>query len=64
MALGRRAWLFAGSNRGGQRVAFFNGLIVTAKLNDEWQLPHRYMTLKTMAVRTDEQQTALTHIAA
>lgn len=34
LALGRKAWLFAGSNRGGQRVAFFNSLIVTAKLND------------------------------
>ncbi len=32
--------------------------------NDEWQLQHRYMTLETMAVRTDEQPTALTHIAA
>ena len=34
LALGRKAWLFAGSNRGGQRGAFFNSLIVTAKLND------------------------------
>ena len=34
LALGRRAWLFAGSDRGGQRAAFFNSLIVTAKLND------------------------------
>ena len=34
MALGRKAWLFAGSDRGGQRAAFFNSLIVTAKLND------------------------------
>ncbi len=32
--------------------------------NDEWQLQHRTMTLETMAVRTDEQPTALTHIAA
>ncbi len=32
--LARKAWLFAGSNRGGQRAAFFNSLIVTAKLND------------------------------
>ena len=31
--------------------------------NDEWQLQHRYMTLETMAGRTDE-PTALTHIAA
>ena len=32
--------------------------------NDEWQLQHRYMTLETMAVRTDEQPATLTHIAA
>jgi transposase len=34
MALGRRAWLFAGSDRGGQRAAAIYGLIVTAKMND------------------------------
>ena len=34
LALGRKGWLFAGSNRGDQRAAFFNSLIVTAKLND------------------------------
>ena len=34
LALGRKAWLFAGSNRIRQRAAFFNSLIVTAKLND------------------------------
>ena len=34
LALGRKAWLFAGSDRGGQRAAFFNSLIVTARLND------------------------------
>ncbi|MCB9948445.1 MAG: IS66 family transposase [Rhodospirillaceae bacterium] len=33
-ALGRKAWLFAGSERGGQRAAFMYTLIVTAKLND------------------------------
>jgi transposase len=33
LALGRKAWLFAGSHGGGQRAAFFNSLIVTAKLN-------------------------------
>ncbi len=33
VALGRRAWLFAGSDRGGDRAAFMYGLIVTAKLN-------------------------------
>ena len=34
IALGREAWLFAGSDRGGQRAAFMYSLIVTAKLND------------------------------
>jgi transposase len=33
-ALGRKAWLFAGSDRGGQRAALLHSLIVTAKLND------------------------------
>lgn len=34
IALGRKAWLFAGSDRGGHRAAFMFSLIVTAKLND------------------------------
>ena len=34
LALGRKAWLFAGSDRGGGRAALLYGLIVTAKLND------------------------------
>ena len=34
VALGRKAWLFAGSDRGGQRAAFMYSLIVTAKMND------------------------------
>lgn len=34
MALGRKAWLFAGSSRGGDRAAFMYSLIVTAKMND------------------------------
>ncbi len=33
IALGRKAWLFAGSERGGERAAFMYSLIVTAKLN-------------------------------
>jgi transposase len=33
VALGRRAWLFAGSDRGGERAAAIYSLIVTAKLN-------------------------------
>ena len=34
LALGRKAWLFAGSDRGGQRTAFMYSLIISAKLND------------------------------
>lgn len=34
IALGRKSWLFAGSDRGGQRAAVMYSLIVTAKLND------------------------------
>jgi transposase len=33
VALGRKAWLFAGSDRGGERAADIYSLIVTAKLN-------------------------------
>ena len=34
IALGRRSWLFAGSNRGGERAAAMYSPLVTAKLND------------------------------
>jgi len=34
IALGRTSWLFAGSERGGDRAAFMYSLIVTAKMND------------------------------
>jgi len=34
VALGRKSWLFAGSERGGQRAAVIYTLIGTAKLND------------------------------
>jgi transposase len=34
IALGRKSWLFCGSDRGGQRAAVMYGLIVTAKMND------------------------------
>jgi IS66 C-terminal element len=34
IALGRKSWLFAGSDRGGQRAAAMYSIIVTAKLND------------------------------
>ena len=33
-ALGRKAWLFCGSDRGGQRAAIVYTLIQTARLND------------------------------
>jgi transposase len=34
IALGRKAWLFAGSDRGGRRAAAMYSIIVTAKMND------------------------------
>ena len=34
IALGRRSWLFAGSDRGGERAAVIYTLIQTARLND------------------------------
>lgn len=34
IAIGRKAWLFAGSERGGERAAMIYTLIMTAKLND------------------------------
>ncbi|MDR3489599.1 MAG: transposase, partial [Bradyrhizobium sp.] len=34
IALGRRSWLFAGSDRGGQRAAKMYSMIVTARMND------------------------------
>ena len=34
IAVGRKAWLFAGSDRGGERAAAIYSLIITAKLND------------------------------
>lgn len=34
IALGRKSWLFAGSERGGDRAAFMYTLIVTCKMND------------------------------
>ena len=34
LALGRKSWLFAGSDRGGERAAVIYSLIVTAKMND------------------------------
>ena len=34
VALGRKSWLFAGSERGGERAAAMYTLIVTAEMND------------------------------
>ena len=34
LCLGRRSWLFAGSDRGGERAAAMYTLIGTARLND------------------------------
>ena len=34
VALGRKSWLFAGSERGGDRAVIMYSLTVTAKLND------------------------------
>uniref|UniRef100_UPI000463383C transposase domain-containing protein n=1 Tax=Bradyrhizobium sp. ARR65 TaxID=1040989 RepID=UPI000463383C len=34
LALGRKAWLFAGSDRGAHRAAVMLTLIMTARLND------------------------------
>jgi len=34
IALGRKAWLLAGSDRGGDRAAAMYSLIITAKLNN------------------------------
>ena len=42
IALGRRSWLFCGSDRGGQRAAVIYSLIVTAKMNDVD--PHAWLT--------------------
>jgi transposase len=34
IALGRKSWLFAGSDRGGQSAAAMYSLMITARLND------------------------------
>ena len=34
IALGRKNWLFTGSDRGGRRAAIMYSLIITAKMND------------------------------
>ena len=35
IAVGRKSWLFAGSNRNGEHAATMYSLITTAKLNDD-----------------------------
>ena len=42
IALGRRAWLFAGSDRGGERAAAMYSILQTAKLNGV--NPEAYLT--------------------
>jgi transposase len=42
IALGRRSWLFCGSDRGGQRAAAVYSLIVTCKMNGVD--PHAWLT--------------------
>lgn len=42
IALGRRSWLFCGSDRGGQRAAAVYSLIVTCKMNNVD--PHAWLT--------------------
>jgi transposase len=42
IALGRRSWLFCGSDRGGQRAASVYSLIVSCKMNDVD--PHAWLT--------------------
>jgi len=34
ICLGRKSWLFCGSDRGGQRASAMYSLIITAKMND------------------------------
>lgn len=34
LALGRKSWLFAGSDRGGERAAMMYSLIVSARMSD------------------------------
>jgi hypothetical protein len=42
IALGRKNWLFAGSERAGERAAVIMGLLATAKANG--QEPHAWLT--------------------
>ena len=42
MALGRKNWLFAGSDKGGDTLAIMQTIIQTAKLNDI--KPYAYLT--------------------
>ena len=54
VALGRKAWLFAGSERGGERAASMYTLIVTAKLNDVDPQAWLADVIASIAEHTDE----------
>jgi transposase len=53
VALGRRSWLFAGSERGGQRAAVMYTLIGTAKLNGNGEIHHVMMSRRKPLLHTD-----------
>jgi Transposase IS66 family len=59
IALGRKAWLFAGSDRGGERAAVVYSLIATAKLNDVD--PRRAAALAPRSPRRGRLMTNATH---
>jgi hypothetical protein len=54
IAIGRRAWLFAGSDRGGERAAAMFTLIETAKLNDVDPLLMRVGRVDRMPLAVDD----------
>jgi hypothetical protein len=56
IAIGRKAWLFAGSDRGGERAAAMYALIATAKLND---VDHRAWLADVLARISDHPATRL-----
>ena len=45
IALGRKSWLFAGSDHGGQRAAAMYSLMVSARLNNVDPLPWNWRTI-------------------
>lgn len=63
VALGRESWLYAGSDRGGDRTAFMHSLFVTARMNDN---DPRVLTSDTshkpgQSCRVTDVTTALSH---